>query len=184
MTAYLAHSTRWRLSPGIAALAVAGILFTSGFACAVPLAAFAVISAMSFARREAFAAIGAVWFANQFQGFTVMHYPMDGETFAWGAALGVISLLSCAVAILSMSRVQGAVGVCAAFLAAFAVYEGSLIAIDLATGRSADDFALATVARIFLINACAFGGLWALKSVLGGMAFVAKSTEMPSPRHV
>lgn len=184
MTAYLTHSHRGQLSIGIAALAVASILFTLGFACAVPLAAFAAISATSFARREAFVAIGAVWFANQFWGFTVMHYPTDGETFAWGAALGVISLLSCAAAMSTIRRVQGAVSVCAAFLAAFAVYEGSLIAIDLAIGQSADDFTFATVARIFLINACAFGGLWALKAVLGGMAFVTKSAEMPSPRHV
>lgn len=184
MTAYLAHSAHWRLFTAIAALAVVSILFTLGFACAVPLAAFAAISAMSFARREAFAAMSVVGFANQAWGFTVMHYPTDGETFAWGSALGVISLLSCAAAMLTTSRVQGVIGVCAVFLAAFTVYEGSLIVIDFAIGQSVDDFAFATVARIFLINACAFGGLWALKTVLASTALRAKSAGTLAPHHV
>ena len=183
MTAYLANA-RLRLYVGIAALAIASILFTLGFACAVPLGAFSAIAAMSFARPQALMAIGAVWLANQLWGFAVMHYPTDGETFAWGAALGVIALLSCGAAMLTIRRLPGAVGAGAAFLTAFAVYEGSLIAIDIATNQSADDFSAATVLRIFLINGCAFGGLWALKTVLGGLATRRAGAERLAPRHV
>ncbi len=138
---------------------------------------------MSFNRRAALAAICGVWLANQAWGFAFMHYPMDGETFAWGAALGVIALLSREAARLTTRRLSGAVGVCIAFLAAFLVYEGALITIDLATGQSADAFAAATVLRIFLINVCAFGGLWALKSVFAGMAFGRRIPKTLAPRH-
>jgi hypothetical protein len=189
MTATNVGSTHTASSPsrtaiGIGALTVASVLTTIGFACAVPLAAFAAIAAMSFGRREALAAIGAVWLANQAWGFTFMHFPMDGETFAWGGALAMIAVLSCEAAGLATRRFAGAVGAFVAFLAAFLVYEGSLIAIDLAVGISADDFALATVARIFLINACSFGGLWALKTVVANATSRRKLSMTLAPRHI
>jgi hypothetical protein len=169
---------------GIVALVVASVLFTLGFACAVPLAALATIGALSFGRRDALAAIGAVWLANQVWGFTVMHYPMDGETFAWGGALGIIAALSCEAAGLVTRRFSGAVGACLSFVAAFVAYEGSLIAIDLITGQSADDFGAATITRIFLINVCTFGGLWALKAVVANAASGRKLSASLAPHHV
>ncbi|WP_442755232.1 hypothetical protein ACNHKD_00775 [Methylocystis sp. JAN1] len=183
MTAIDSPSYLSRPAIGVSALAGASVLFTLGFACALPLAAFAAIAAMSFDRRQALAAIGAVWFANQAWGFAMMHYPMDGETFAWGGALGIIALLSCEAAGAATRRLSGAVGVCLSFLAAFAAYEGSLIAIDLATGQSADDFAAATIMRIFLINACAFGGLWALKAALASRTPGRKLSATLASRH-
>ena len=95
-----------------------------------------------------------------------MHYPMDGETLAWGGALGIIAVLACEAAGLATRRFSGAIAGIVPFLSAFVVYEGALIAIDIVTNQSADAFAPPTVARIFLINACAFGGLLALKTVL------------------
>jgi hypothetical protein len=189
MTAINVGSTRTASSPsptaiGIGALTVASVMATVGFACAVPLAAFAAIGAMSFGRREALAAIGAVWLANQAWGFIFMHYPMNGETFAWGGALGMIAALSCEAAGLATRRFAGAVGAFVAFLAAFLVYEGSLIAIDLAVGINVDDFALVTIARIFLINACAFGGLWALKTVVTNASSRRKLPATLAPRHI
>ncbi|WP_424363158.1 hypothetical protein [Methylocystis parvus] len=173
-----------RPATGVVALAVGSVLFTLGFACAVPLAAFAAIAAMSFDRRAALWAIGGVWLANQAWGFAFMHYPMDSETFAWGGALGVIAFLSCAAAGLATRRFSAAAAALVAFLSAFVVYEGALIAIDLVTNQSADDFAPATVARIFLINACAFGGLWALKTVLANAVIGRMPSSAFAPRHV
>lgn len=169
---------------GIVALAVGSVMFTLGFACAIPLAAFAAIAAMSFGRRATLAATVGVWLANQAWGFTFMHYPMDGETLAWGGALGSIAVLACEAAGLATRRLSGAIGGIGAFLSAFIVYEGALIAIDLVTNQSADDFAPATVARIFLINACAFGGLWALKTVLASNVIGRSQPSALAPRHV
>ena len=84
--AELSHPSVERRPLWIALLVVASVVFSLGFACAVPLAAFAAIAALTLSRRDAFALVGAVWLANQIAGFTLLHYPMDPSTFAWGAA--------------------------------------------------------------------------------------------------
>jgi len=184
MTASSVASSERRLPLWILSLAVASVLFTLGFACAVPLAAFATIAAIAFKRRDALVATGAVWLANQAVGFVLLHYPTDGVTLAWGGALGVIALLSCEAAGFVTRRIAGATGIFVAFLAAFIVYQGSLIVIDLVTGQGGDELVFITVARIFLINACAFGGLWALKTVASTTSFGPKVTAALAPRHV
>ncbi|MDQ6867846.1 MAG: hypothetical protein M3178_05420 [Pseudomonadota bacterium] len=68
----------------IALLVGASVAFSLGFACAVPLAAFAAIAALTLSRRDAFALVGAVWLANQIAGFAVHHYPVTASTLAWG----------------------------------------------------------------------------------------------------
>lgn len=183
-TASLIASSYSRLLLAILSLAVASVLFSLGFACAVPLAAFATIAAISFDRRDALIVTAAIWVANQTWGFAFLHYPLDDVTLTWGGALGVIALLSCTVAGLATRRIAGVVGVSAAFLAAFIVYEGSLILIDLATGQSAEDYALGTVSRIFLINACAFGGLLALRTVVSTTTLGRDYTARLTSRHV
>lgn len=177
-------ASRQQTMLGVFALSVASILFTLGFACAAPLVAFAAIAAMSFSRRDALVATVGVWLTNQLWGFGVLHYPTDASTFAWGGALGVIALLSCEAAGFTARRFSGVVGTGTAFLAAFVAYQGLLVAIDLAVGLPCDAFALATIARIFLINACAFGGLWALKVILGNTIVAHKTAETLEPSHV
>ncbi|QGM47562.1 hypothetical protein [Methylocystis heyeri] len=182
MTASDFSSPVSRTTLSIAALAVIGALFTLGFACAVPLAAFAAISAMSFDRRTALLATGAAWLANQAAGFAFLHYPIDGETLAWGAALGAIALISCEAAGLAARRISGVAGLSAAFVAAFVAYEGSLLLIDAGLGLLEHvDFLGAT--RILLINACAFGGLSALKSIASSTSLRRKRASSLSARH-
>jgi hypothetical protein len=48
----------------------------------------------------------------------------------------------------------------AAFLAAFAVYEGTLFTISAALASGASDYTLSIVGRIFAINAAAFVALF------------------------
>jgi hypothetical protein len=184
MTAIRLPYSLSRPAIGVGALVAASLLLTVGFACAVPLAAFAAIAAVSFDRRKALIAIGAVWLANQAWGFAFMHYPLDGETFAWGGALGVIAALSCEAAGLAHRRFSGAIGLVAVFLSAFLVYEGALILIDLVIAQSADDFAPAVVTRIFLINACSFGGLLALSTLVANVAPKREIAAALAPRHV
>jgi hypothetical protein len=182
MTAIRLPYSLSRPATGVGALVAASILFTVGFACAVPLAAFAAIAAVSFDRRKALIAIGAVWLVNQAWGFAFMHYPLHGETFAWGGALGAIAALCCETAGVAHRRLSAAVGLVAAFLSAFLVYEGALILIDLVIGQSAY-FAPALVMRIFLINACAFGGLLALKTLIARMTQGGERETTLAPRH-
>jgi hypothetical protein len=84
----MAQLTAGRRPLWIAVLVVASVVFSLGFACAVPIAAFAAIAALTLSRRDAFSLVGAVWLANQIAGFAVHHYPVTASTLAWGAGLG------------------------------------------------------------------------------------------------
>jgi len=151
----------------VAVLVVASVVFSLGFACAVPLAAFAAIAALTLSRRDAFALVGAVWLANQIAGFAVHHYPVTASTLAWGAGLGAVALLSTLAAQWVKDHLARShrVAAIAAFLAAFAVYEGSLFAISLALASSVSDYAPSIVGRIFAINTAAFAALsWCIAS--------------------
>ncbi|MGH6856732.1 MAG: hypothetical protein ACRECP_03565 [Methylocella sp.] len=165
----------------IASLILASVVFSLGFACAVPLAAFAAIAALTLGRRDAFALVGAVWLANQIAGFALHHYPVTASTLAWGAGLGGVALLSTLAARWVKDHLGQSymVATIAAFLAAFAVYEGSLFAISLAVARRVSDYAPSLVLRIFAINTAAFAALF-LVHHLGVFAGLAKVPRLPA----
>jgi hypothetical protein len=165
----------------IALLVVASVGFSLGFACAVPFAAFAAIAALTLSRRDAFALVGAVWLANQIAGFAVHHYPVTASTLAWGARLGAVALLSTLAAQWVKDHLaQGhMVAAIAGFLAAFAVYEGSLFGISLALASGISNYAPSIVWRIFAINTAAFAALFLLHR-LGVFAVLAKEPRLPA----
>jgi hypothetical protein len=179
--AELSLASAWRKPLWIALLVLASVVFSLGFACAVPLAAFAAIAALTLGRRDAFAFVGAVWYANQSAGFAIHHYPMTPSTFAWGAALGAVALASTLAAQCATERLPqvGGTVAAAAFLAAFAVYEGSLLAISLFIGSGISNFTPSIVKRILSINVAAFAALYLLHR-LGVFAGLTK--EPPQPR--
>ena len=149
----------------------ASIVFSFGWACALPLAGFAAVAALTAARREPLLLTGADWFANQAVGVLFLHYPTDAMTLFWGGALGVIALLSCESAGLLARRFPGFAGGIAAFLAAFVVYESLIMAISAATGPGVDHFTAPVVTRIFLINLGGFVALLMLKSAGAAVAY-------------
>lgn len=151
----------------IALMVLASVIFSLGFACAVPLAAFAAIAALTMNRRDAFVLVGAVWLANQIAGFTLLHYPWTAESFAWGAALGGVALLSTVAAQWTKDHLEQGhmVLAAAAFVAAFAVYEGTLFAISVAIGSGLSNYTPSVVRRIFAINAAAFAALYLVHSL-------------------
>ncbi|MGA3341810.1 MAG: hypothetical protein ABSD11_14550 [Methylocella sp.] len=174
-------ASAWRKPLWIALLVLASAVFSLGFACAVPLAAFAAIAALTLSRRDAFALVGAVWLANQIAGFAIHHYPMTPSTFAWGAALGAVAFAATLAAQWVKDHLQqgGGAIAAAAFLTAFAIYEGSLFAISLFFGSGISNFTPAIVRRILAINFAAFAALYLLHR-LGVFAGLAK--EPPQPR--
>jgi hypothetical protein len=147
-------------------LAASSLAFTLGFACALPLAAFPTVSALMFQPRTAVGAVLTVWLMNQIIGFSLLHYPTDPSTIAWGFALGAIGLLSLGAAFLVLSRLGGLVGILASFLAAFVVYEGAIYIICVASGTGVGSFTAPIVTRIFFINAISFGCLLAARELL------------------
>lgn len=157
----LSPSARWRRPFWLALLVAASVAFTLGFACAVPLAAFAAAAALTLPRRDALLLIGAVWLANQIVGFAVLGYPWEAQSLAWGAPLGIVALLSTLAAQAvapRLARAGTAAAALASFAAAFAVYEGALFVLSLVVGATAD-FTPDIVAWILAMNAGAMIGL-------------------------
>jgi hypothetical protein len=146
-------------------------IFSLGFSCASPLAAFSAIGALTLRRSDALVVIGAVWLANQIVGFALLHYPLERAAFAWGAVLGATALVAMLAAqwvnarLAQRNRIPGS---SAAFLAAFVTYEGVLWAISGMTANGLSNFAPAIVLRIFLINAAVFAALLFLRAVASG----------------
>jgi hypothetical protein len=153
----------WRHRLWLGSLLAASLGLTLGFACAVPFAAFGAVAALTLRRRDALLVTVALWLLNQIIGFTVLHYPWDAMTLAWGAILGIVALLSTAAALTAIGgrRVTVVTGV-TSFAAAFAVYEGSLYLVSAVAMGVTEDFAAATVLQILEINAAAFAGLLAV----------------------
>lgn len=149
----------------ICLLVAASLALTLGFACAAPLAAVAAVAALVFDFGAAMVAVFAVWLTNQIVGFTVLHYPMDATTLAWGGALGLLGFAALLAARVTLARLSGLLGAAVAFLAAFAAYEGLLFVVDVGAGLDPSVFALPVVARIFAINAAAFGALVAARAL-------------------
>jgi hypothetical protein len=160
----------------VALLAAASVALTLGFACALPLAAFAAISALLFKPRAAVGAVLAVWLMNQVICFAFLHYPTDVSAIAWGLALGAIGLLSLGAAVLVLWRLGGVAGVVASFLAAFIVYEGAVYIACVTSGTGAGSFTAPIMARIFVINAVSFAALLAARELLA-RSVVGRRTE-------
>ena len=86
--ARFSRASGWRRLFWMGSLVLLSVAFSLGFSCAVPLAAFATIGALTLRRHDAFVLIGAVWLANQMTGFALLHYPLEQTAFAWSGALG------------------------------------------------------------------------------------------------
>ncbi|MGB6326883.1 MAG: hypothetical protein WBG11_14210 [Methylocella sp.] len=166
-TQSLALSTGWRRPIWIALLVAASVVFSLGFACATPLAAFAAIAALSMPRKDALLLIGLVWLANQAVGFGVLHYPWTADCLAWGVGLGIVALLATLGAEWTAERFNplGRLASAMAFLAAFAIYEGLLFLTSVIVQSGVEDYTAAIVGRIFAINAVAFIGLLVVKRI-------------------
>lgn len=162
-----AFSAGWHHYLWLALLIAASLSLTLGFACAVPFAAFGAVAAMTLSRRDALLLTVALWLVNQIIGFTVLHYPWDATTLAWGAILGVVALFSTGAALMVTSRFAVVASAIAGFAAAFLAYEGSLYLASLVLGAT-EDFAAAIVVRILEINAASYAALLAAALLAAG----------------
>jgi hypothetical protein len=163
-----------RHAPWFAFLLAASVAFSLGFACAVPIAAFGAVAALTLPRWRALFLAAGVWLANQLVGFACLGYPWTASTFAWGGALCVVAVLA-TVAGQSVARHldgRGAVVVSlAAFLGAFIVYEGGLFVVAATLLGGTEAYTPAIVARVLAINAAACVGLLVLHrlAIAGGL---------------
>ena len=169
----------WRRPVWVGVLIASSLVFSLGFACAAPLAAFAAIGAVTLPRPGAFGLILAVWLANQVTGFARLHYPLELTAFAWGLALCAAALLAGLAAQWTSGGLRdknALLSSSAAFLASFVAYEGALVAVAALTASGLQNFALPIVLRIFAINAASFAALLLMYRASFG-ARVADSVE-------
>jgi hypothetical protein len=163
------------LSPlWLALLVCSSVAFSLGFACATPFAAFSAVAALTLDRRDAVFLTGGVWFANQFVGFTLLHYPWTVSSIGWGFALGLAAMLATFGARWATRTCEGLPWVAehlAALLAAFAVFEGVLFMVGLFILGGMEAFGLRIVSWIFVINAGAFLGLLILHRLVRLLGF-------------
>jgi hypothetical protein len=167
----MTHSNQALLWTGILAAATVG--GAPAAACVLPFAATAAVAAFTLDIRRAMAAIGLVWLLNQAIGYGLMEYPVTQYSIGWGAALlgaSVAALVAArfvriAIVQRSADRAQDGPAMAAGFVAAFAVYEGSLFALAQFAG-GLDTFAPDIVATIGLNDTLWFALLMGLRWVL------------------
>jgi hypothetical protein len=156
-----AGSLGWQLA--LAAATIAGTLAT---ACMMPFVALATVTAATMPRRLAAATIVGIWAVNQLLGFTLLGYPTDLATVAWGGALGAATLVAMLTAAAVLGRRAPALPrLVVAFTAAFACYEAGLFAFALVVGGT-DTFTAGIVGQILLNDVCWCGALVAIHAVL------------------
>ena len=165
---------RWRKPLWLGVLVAASVAFSTGFACVTPFAAFAAIAALTLAPRDGLVLVGAVWLANQAVGYLFLGYPWTADSLAWGAAIGVASVIALAAS-RPAARATASAGpvsvVAAALLVGFAVFETALLAATAVLGGG-ENFAPAIVAQLFAVNVAAFAGLLLLDRI-GAAAGIA-----------
>jgi hypothetical protein len=147
----------------IVIVTTATVLLSLSFSCATLLAAVAAFAGAHMKRREGAWLVLTAWLANQLVGYYLLHYPRTWDSFAWGAAIGIASLLAVLGAKGAAQTTRSPVlSLLVAFLVAFMIYEGALFAATAVLPSSAAAFSLPVIARIFEINACAAVGLAAI----------------------
>ena len=157
-------------------LLAAGLAGDAFFMCGLNLVAFAVIAATTLRLRVAAIVSLGVWAESQLVGFTIKGYPHDGMTLAWGAALGLSTLLATLVAARVARR-----GKLAAFVMAFGVYELGLTAFAVLSRSGLAAFTTGIVFKIGAGNALIALALLVLYAAAGAIeAFVVRGARARS----
>jgi len=146
---------------GFALLTASCALASFALACATPFAAFAVVAAAMLPLRPALLVVTGAWLVNQGIGFGALHYPIDGNTMLWGAAIGIAALAATAAAsavLRSLPQNSTPLVLAVALICGYGVYELALLAATPLLG-GADSFTAAIVAQIGVSNAAWLIGL-------------------------
>ena len=160
-------------------LLLSSLVFTLGFSCATPLAAFGAIAAVAFSRRDALILCGAVWFVNQVVGYTILRYPWSVNSVSWGLVLGGVTIIATLSSgwIYRHSKTPYLLRLVVAFITAFAVFEVALFAVALFVLGGVQDFAADIVVRILAINGGTFVGLLVLNWLAVTVGLIPSGTE-------
>jgi hypothetical protein len=172
-TSTAATSDKAGTSLWIALIAALTVIGSFALACVAPLAAVAALAALTLRRTDGLILVVTAWVFNQLVGFILLSYPQTADTYAWGAAIGVSSVLGYLAATAIVARTgSNLLGALAAFAAAFVVYQLGLYAFGVATSYAGDTFSLAVVGEVLAINGIAFVGFLALHRAAVALSLV------------
>lgn len=147
------------------ALGTSAIFGSYFLACVFPFAAVATIAAITLDARRGIAVVAGTWLANQIVGFAFMHYPQTLDTAALGVSLGLGAVAAFAVARWLVAPAATPVRTVAAFIGAFAAYQGVIYLGALGFGGT-ENFSPAIVGAVAQNDAIWFAGLLILHLVL------------------
>jgi hypothetical protein len=151
------------------------VLLAIGTACSVlgcelPFAGLAAAAALNLSQRNSIVALLLVWVINQVLGFTLHGYPHALNTYLWGAALGIATLIAFAAA----RALRG--NVFAAFGGAFVAFELALVASSVWLGGW-EAYALHYMVQILAINAAWFAGAHVTLRLVARQPILGAATE-------
>lgn len=154
----------------IVVLSAASLVFSIALACAMPFAALGAVAALALPRRDAFAAAGIGWLANQAVGYGILGYPTDPITLAWGVALGLSALAAVAAALgVLKAKVSFAIRAVLGLIAALVAQQAVVWAASWPLNSHPSAFALPVLLQIAWTNALAYAALAGLQWI-GGRA--------------
>ena len=172
-TSTAATSDKAGTSLWIALIAALTVVGSYALACVAPLAAVAALAALTLRRTEGLILVVTAWIFNQIVGFLLLSYPHTPDTYAWGAAIGVASVLGYFAATAVVARTGSSLlAAVVTFAVAFAGYQLGLYAFGIATSYAGDSFSLAIVGEVLAINAVAFAGFLALHRAAVALSLV------------
>ena len=157
-------STLW-----IVLLTGASTATTLALACATPFPALAALAAVHMRQRDGVALMLLAWLASQVVGFTMLHYPHDPRTFAWGAALAtaaVASALGACATLRTVARAPVLVRLAVAYAAAFLAFKAAVLVWSFFLGGVATTFNPGILLNQLLRNGAILVGLYLLYRVL------------------
>jgi hypothetical protein len=159
-------------------LTAASIATTFTLACAMPFAALAALAAVHMHRSDALKLMGLVWLANQFVGFTFLHYPQTLTTYLWGAALGTGAISALFGADIVLARFQSRsepVRLAVSYLAGFIAFKAVILMWSFGLGGVETTIDPTIVSRQIVREGMILVGLFALYHAL-------RAIGVPAPR--
>lgn len=113
----------------IVLLTAASALTTWALACGTPFAALAALAAVHMRRQDGIMLVVVAWLISQVLGFTLLGYPQDAGTIAWGFGIGAAAVGSALAARWTPVRrfdLPKAAALAVRFVAAFVGYSAVL----------------------------------------------------------
>lgn len=137
-------------------VALVSVVFSLALACAMPFAGLAALAALVFGLRGAVGVSLLAWAMNQAVGYGFFGYPITVDSIGWGLVLGASAVTTVLAAHHVAGAIDGALRVPAAFIASFALQQGTVFSASFVLPSHPEAFALHVIVSLLAINALAF----------------------------